>query len=72
MTPADLRAVIEASGLSQSAYARWVLVRDPRTIRRWLAGDAPIPDAVITWAGAATVAASDGAVRVTVRRDASG
>ena len=47
--PADLvallKAAIDRSGLSNSAYARQVLVRDPRQLRRWLAGQ-PIPDAV--------------------------
>lgn len=40
-----LRAAIDHSGLSNSAYARQVLVRDPRQLRRWLAGQ-PIPEAV--------------------------
>lgn len=43
---ARLKAAIDRSGLSNSAYARQVLVRDPRQLRRWLAGDSPIPDAV--------------------------
>lgn len=43
---AQLRAAIVASGLSVSAYARQVLIRDPRTVRRWLAGDSPIPQSV--------------------------
>ena len=43
---AQLRAAIDRSGLSASAYARTVLIRDPRTVRRWMAGDSPIPDAV--------------------------
>jgi hypothetical protein len=44
---ARLRAAITASGLSASIYARTVLIRDPRTCRRWLAGDSPIPQSVI-------------------------
>lgn len=43
---AQLRAAITASGLSVSVYARHVLIRDARTVRRWLAGDSPIPIAV--------------------------
>ena len=43
---AQLRAAIDRSGLSASAYARSVLIRDPRTVRRWLSGTSPIPDAV--------------------------
>jgi hypothetical protein len=38
-----LRAAIEASGLSARQYAVTVLLRDERTVRRWLAGDSPIP-----------------------------
>ena len=43
---AKLRAVIEASGLSARRFARDVLFRDERTVRRWLAGDSPIPEPV--------------------------
>lgn len=42
-----LRAAIEASGMSARQYAADVLLRDERTVRRWLAGDSPIPDPVI-------------------------
>lgn len=46
VTDAELiRAAIEASGLSVRRFAREVLVRDPRTVFRWLAG-APLPRAV--------------------------
>lgn len=49
-SPRDLlEAAIEASGLSARRFARTVLLRDERTIRRWLAGDSPIPAAVVTW-----------------------
>lgn len=41
-----LRAAIKASGLSATAYARQVLMRNPRTLRRWVAGTSPIPEAV--------------------------
>lgn len=41
-----LRAAIEASGLSARRFAREVLIRDERTVRRWLAGDA-IPEVVV-------------------------
>lgn len=48
MTPAEhLAATIKASGLSASAWAREVAMRDPRTIRRWLAEDRAIPKAVL-------------------------
>jgi len=32
--------------MTTSAYARDVMIRDPRTVRRWLAGDSPIPQSV--------------------------
>jgi hypothetical protein len=50
MNPADLlRSAIEASGLSARRFATDVLLRDERTVRRWLAGDSPIPEVVISW-----------------------
>ena len=42
-----LRAAITRTGLSASEYARSVLIRDPRTVRRWLSGESPIPQAVL-------------------------
>lgn len=42
-----LRRAIDASGLSDSAFAREVLVRDGRTVRGWLYGTAPIPKVVL-------------------------
>ena len=44
---ARLREAITTSGLSVNQYAGTVLVRSPRTIRRWLAGDRQIPQAVL-------------------------
>jgi len=44
---ARLCEAIRASGLSITEYARRVLVRDSRTLRRWLAGDRQIPQAVL-------------------------
>jgi len=38
-----LRRVIAASGLSVNRWAREVAWRDPRSVRRWLSGDAVIP-----------------------------
>jgi hypothetical protein len=47
VTDAELLAkAIEASGLSARKFAQLVLVRDERTVRRWLAGDSPIPRVV--------------------------
>jgi len=44
-----LRSRIEASGLSARRFARKVLLRDERTVQRWLAGDNPIPALVLEW-----------------------
>jgi hypothetical protein len=38
---------IEESGLSARRFAREVLRREERTVRRWLAGDSPIPRIVV-------------------------
>ena len=42
-----LRARIDASGMSARKFATEVLRRDERTIRRWLAGDSPMPKIVL-------------------------
>ena len=42
-----LRDRIEASGLSARRFAVEVLRREERTIRRWLAGESPIPRVVL-------------------------
>jgi hypothetical protein len=41
-----LAEAIEASGLSARRFAVEVLIRDERTVRRWLAGDSPVPKPV--------------------------
>ena len=66
MSPDTLRALIEASGLSQVEWARTVVGRDSRTVRRWLAGDV-IPDSVVDWLariGPVLVSATSVAIRV--------
>ena len=40
---------ITESGLKTAAFASDVLIREPRTIRRWLTGDSPIPHRVKEW-----------------------
>jgi hypothetical protein len=42
-----LREAIQKSGLSARRYATTVLLRDERTVRRWLAGPDRIPDVVV-------------------------
>ena len=44
-----LAAAIERSGLSVGAWARSVVIRDPRTVRKWLSGEREIPRAVLGW-----------------------
>lgn len=41
-----IQAAIKASGLSARKFAEMVLLRDERTIRRWVAGKSPIPRVV--------------------------
>lgn len=68
MTPDTLRALIEASGLSQVEWARTVVGRDPRTVRRWLAGEA-IPPTTVDWlVRLAAVRVSATAVTIAVAR----
>lgn len=65
---AAVSAAVAASGLSVAEWARTVVGRDERTVRRWLAGQ-PIPAQVADWIGRLgeqTVTAD--AVTVTVRR----
>lgn len=45
MTPTELRHAIDRLGLSQVGLATFLNV-DPRTARRWAAGDLPVPRAV--------------------------
>jgi hypothetical protein len=50
MPAADIKTLqkaIEASGLSDRRFAKEVLIRDERTVRRWLAGKSPIPGVVL-------------------------
>ncbi len=41
-----LARAIQASGLSTRQFAKQVLIRDPGTVRRWLAGTLEIPTIV--------------------------
>lgn len=43
MTPSELKTARRQLGLSAQAFARLIGVHDGRTVRRWEAGDAPIP-----------------------------
>ena len=49
MTMTDRELVeqaIKRSGLSARAFARDVLWRDERTVRRWISGESPVPKVV--------------------------
>ena len=43
MTITQLRTTIEHMGLSRTALGRFLGHPDGRTVRKWLAGDYPIP-----------------------------
>ena len=47
-----LKRAIAASGLSARRFASEKLIRNERTVRRWLAGECPIPVAVLQFLAA--------------------
>lgn len=47
MTPHDLKTIRQDLGLSAEAFAKLVRVSSGRVVRRWEAGDAPIPGPVV-------------------------
>lgn len=47
--PAKLEAHMRASGYTLASYARRVLMRNPSTLYRWIAGTSPIPREVQDW-----------------------
>ena len=63
-----LSALLAESGLSQQAFARTVLGRDPRSLRRYLAG-AVVPECLGEWLTSVhRVDTSRDRVTITVRR----
>ncbi len=48
MTPHEFREARDKLGLSAAKLAAELGV-DPRTIRRWLSGDQPVPELVAKW-----------------------
>ena len=51
-TAEQLRAAIEFSEMSDRRFATQVLGRDERSVRRWVAGDLPVPaslEPMLTW-----------------------
>jgi len=63
-----LSAMVTASGLSVAEFARMVMGRDERTVRRWLSGEIEIPDGAVRWLERADVSATSKRVTITVRR----
>jgi len=45
MKPSELKRHLQRVGIGQMEAARRLKV-NPRTVRRWVAGDSPIPEAV--------------------------
>lgn len=39
-----LERALEVTGLSLRSFAERLMIRDERTVRRWRAGDVPIPE----------------------------
>lgn len=58
MTAAELRVITEYLGIDQTSMARMLDVAD-RSVRRWIAGTAPIPDGVRVWVERIEAATAD-------------
>jgi DNA-binding transcriptional regulator YiaG len=63
-----LSALVAASGLSISEFARTVVGRDVRTVRRWLNGETEIPDSAAEWLARVSVESNGKSVHITVAR----
>lgn len=63
-----LSALVTASGLSIAEFARTVVGRDERTVRRWLTGATEIPEQAADWLARAEVEANSRTVTVRVQR----
>jgi hypothetical protein len=62
-----ISTLLAASGLSAAEFARTVVGRDERTVRRWLAGE-PIPESVAAWLSRASVESTSRTVTIRVTR----
>lgn len=67
-TRALLSALVDASGLSIAEFARTVVARDERTVRRWLGGTMLIPDSVGDWLGKIEISVNSRTITVRVQR----
>ena len=66
---APLSALIAGSGLSIAEFARVVVGRDERTVRRWLTGEITIPESASAWLSRVVrVDATSGRVTVVLDR----
>lgn len=66
---APLSAIIAESGLSIAEFARVVVGRDERTVRRWLTGEITIPESASAWlARVVRVDATSGRVTLVLDR----
>lgn len=65
---ARLSAHVNASGLSIAEFARTVLGRDERTVRRWLTGEIDVPESAAVWLQKAAVEVNSRTVTVRVPR----
>jgi hypothetical protein len=63
-----LSALITQSGLSIAEFARIVVGRDERTVRRWLAGTTEIPDTAAEWLARVSVEVNGRTVTIRVTR----
>jgi len=63
-----LRELLTESDLSMAEFARVVVARDERTVRRWVTGAMPIPGAVTQWLDRVRIEVTPQMVRVVVRR----
>ena len=63
-----LSAMVAQSGLSIADFARTVMGRDERTVRRWLTGAIEIPDSAKQWLARVAVEVNSKTVTVRVTR----
>lgn len=63
-----LSAMVAASGLTIGEFARTVVGRDERTVRRWLTGATEIPEQMADWLMRTEVEANSRTVTIKVQR----
>jgi len=68
MSRDSLSALVAASGLSIAEFARVVLGRDERTVRRWLTGEIEIPKSAAQWLARVDIETNSRTVTIRVAR----